>query len=652
VVLAVWAACGGRATRGEILLADALESLALGDSAKALERLEEARYLRPHDDRILFHLGRLHTSRGTVADRAYAETALRAAVDRKPDIGVYREALGLLLQEQGFHNDSIDELQRAVRLDPGLARAWRGLGLELLHDWREDPTALALRDSIRQCFERALAADPHDDDARAALACMWLFGYGDIDAARAVAAPPAGRGGCSPRFDLLQSAIELRARQIATAAEALDRALDCLPPDERADWTAVRVLMSPDSANAWGLYTQSERDSISQDFWHGADPTPTTLVNERLLEHVSRRIESDFLFAPQRRRKPGHLTDRGEVFIRWGMPRVAQRDVARQARVWRWFYGPGEADFVFYDTYLNGDYVRQRLGAGSDYMYPETFDAVPERTTFTLGDPARRFRWLAARFRGAGDRVAVQFVCEVESESVGVGLRVAAWNGPRRRIAFAGVPPARAALAVRGPRLVSRAWLDVVPPAAQVALEVETAAHGRGPTFFAAGTRDLDMLSARPDSLEMSDLLPAYELGGGESADARLAVRVPRADSTITDGRLHVYFEIYPARATVAAHRTLAVAYRVQALPPAWRFRDQFSAAARARRDRRTAVQATFDMRVRREREPQRLSVDVQPLSPGPYLFAVTVHDEVTGESCERSWAFAIPEADRSGGGE
>src|SRR5262245_33632295 len=57
------AACCGpgcrTAARGEIDLADALEHLALGDSALALQELDHARYELPHDDRVLFHYARL-----------------------------------------------------------------------------------------------------------------------------------------------------------------------------------------------------------------------------------------------------------------------------------------------------------------------------------------------------------------------------------------------------------------------------------------------------------------------------------------------------------------------------------------------------------------------------------------------------------------
>jgi hypothetical protein len=262
-----------------------------------------------------------------------------------------------------------------------------------------------------------------------------------------------------------------------------------------------------------------------------------------------------------------------------------------------------------------------------------------------MGNPAREFCFVAARFRGDAGRVAVEIAFEAGEDSTAVTVRAAAWDGPHRRAAHAELPPGRTALVRHGARVVGRARLDVTPPARAVALQVDCPARGAARVWHAAGKRDLEVVGFDPDTLQMSDLLPAYVLAEGDAADPRRAVPVPRADSTVADRRLHVYFEIYPSRAALAQGRNLEVAYRVQAVPPPWRFRDQFDATARARSQRRTAVQSTFALRVRREREPQRLSVDVSALEPGPYLFVATVRDPVMDAAVERAWRFSI--ADR-----
>jgi hypothetical protein len=109
-------------------------------------------------------------------------------------------------------------------------------------------------------------------------------------------------------------------------------------------------------------------------------------------------------------------------------------------------------------------------------------------------------------------------------------------------------------------------------------------------------------------------------------------------------GVLHLYFEVYPGAEILAARRALEVSYRVQDQPPRqWRFRDQFSAAKRARAERQSVVQSTFRLRPRRPVEPQPLSIDVRQLESGDYALIVSARGPA-GELVERRLEFAIPE--------
>jgi GWxTD domain-containing protein len=660
--------CGRAAARGNILFADGLEALAVGDSATALARLEQAHFERPDDDRILFHLGRLRARSGTPEGRAAAVKALRDAVMRAPRNGAYREALGSVLHTQGYHHESIEALGRAVALDSTLGTAWATLGVELLQDYRDAFDSAGPRDATMRCFQRALAADPNDDDSRYRLGCLQLFGRGDVDAARALCAPVAARSGCETRFALLRVAIEQRARRPEAAAASLTRALDCMMPDDRAVWTGAGRLLPPDSLGVYKAYTQSQRDSVSEFYWWQHDPTPTTLVNERLIEHVARILEADFRFEPARRRRLGNETDRGFVFVRWGMPETMAEDAG--SHVLKWTYPALDGDpmsFTFFDEYLNGDYRLVRRRAGDDFSQREPFDRAPERTSVDLGRAPQYWHMLAARFRAAHGHMALALVYEVHAEpdTKGIDLRAAAWRAAGQTAGSAAVAPAQAQFVRRaGGGLVGWVRLDVQPPAHEIALEITGTPSGAAPGWRAAARRPFEILAPNLNALEMSDLLPAYELrdepGGvaaaasaNRSTDLRVpsveqktmdlatAVVVPRVDSLITDGRLHVYFEIYPSRAALTEGRLLSVTYRVQVLPPAWSFAAQFRAVAR--REPRAEVESSFELQSRHDREPQSLSVDIHNLAAGFYALRIEVRDPVTEERTNRSLTFAIP---------
>ncbi len=665
------AGCGMGAARGSILFADGLDALALGDSAAALKLLERAHFEHPHDDRILFHLGRLQARGRSPEARALAAKALRDAVARAPQNGVYREALGGVLHTQGYHHESIEVLGRAVALDSTLGTAWATLGLELLQDYREEFESAALCDSTMRCFRRALAANPNDDEVRYRLACLQLFGRGDVDAARALCAPVAARTGCETRFALLGAAIEERARRPEPAAASLTRALDCMMPDDRAVWTGAGRVLPPDSLGAYRLYTQSQRDSISEQYWWRCDPTPTTLVNERLIEHVARIIEADFWFEPARRRRPGNETDRGVVYVRWGRPDKMTRDSG--SRILKWIYPQIDGDpmsFMFFDEYLNGDYVLVRRGAGDDFSAREPFDQAPDRTSIDLGRAPQYWHFLAARFRAAHGHTTLALVYEVhaEPETKGIDLRAAAWRTAGQAAASAEVAPERAEFARRDAGgLVGWVRFDVPPPAHEVALDITGTPSGTAPGWRAAARRPLEIEPPNLNALQMSDLLPAYELrdetaaaaGGRRSsrledmtapsveppaADLATAVVVPRVDSLVTDGQLRVYFEVYPSCAALEARRLIAVTYRVQVQPPPWRFGNQFRAATAGRREPRAAVESTFELQARRDREPQSLAVDIRDLAAGSYALVIEIRDPVTEERTSRSLGFAIPE--------
>ena len=650
---ALLSGCGKAVTRGEIFYADALDRLAEGDSTAARALLERARFELPHDPRVLFQLGRLQAGEGTIEGRAQGEKALRSAVDLAPRNGSYRAALGVVLHTQGFHHESIAELQTAVARDPSQGEAWYALGLELLQDWRETPADAALRDSTQRCFDNALVAQPANDAARW-LAIALRLDAGKLDGARAECGVVTDRPGCPPRFLFLESAIEFRRRRFDAAERVLTRALAQLPPVERETWSGIRKLLAPDSIPAYDQRTAAGRDSLSMAWWWDRDPTPTTLCNERLLEHVMRLQEADLLFEPARRQRAGRVTDRGEVWLRWGTPVEIVRDALSGRHAWIWVYPDLHGDpmqFTFQDEYLNGDYVLQRRGAGDEYMNRDAFERLPEVSRMNWGAPPPPWRFAAGRFRGPRGRTTVEFWYEVVCDSSvhAITADATAWREGHEPAASHAVPAARAELARWGDRSIGRLRLDVPPPAREVAFQLQAGSTGTRGAWRAGARHTLDVEGPVPDILELSDLLPAYRLRApGTEPLGRDAVAIPRVDSIIAGGEVHVYFEVYPAHQAVRAQRPLAVTYRVRALPGRWRFGAQFR---NPEPEAPIAVESTFELRARRETLPQTLSLDVRALDPGAYRFELEVRDPQTQVVASRVWEFTIPGPPRTAKG-
>lgn len=92
-------------------------------------------------------------------------------------------------------------------------------------------------------------------------------------------------------------------------------------------------------------------------FWKRFDPTPNTEYNEFFAEFVKRCQYADEHFSVPG--KPGRLTDRGRIYIKYGPPdeinRVTFELTSRNREHWI-YYGKGVKEFVFVDIKNSGDY--------------------------------------------------------------------------------------------------------------------------------------------------------------------------------------------------------------------------------------------------------------------------------------------------------
>jgi tetratricopeptide (TPR) repeat protein len=120
-----------------------------GDLAAAAARLEEARALRPSDDRTLFRLAGVNFDlQRHDAARSYAQEAISLA----PSEWLYHYLLGLVEKSSRRWAQARASLDTAVRLNPAAAEAHNALGEVAL---REDDPRRAVAS-----FERAVELDP------------------------------------------------------------------------------------------------------------------------------------------------------------------------------------------------------------------------------------------------------------------------------------------------------------------------------------------------------------------------------------------------------------------------------------------------------------------------------------------------------------
>ena len=86
------------------------------------------------------------------------------------------------------------------------------------------------------------------------------------------------------------------------------------------DWpkTDVKLIITDEELDAYNkLKTDEERDNFIGEFWRRRDPSPDTEENEYKDEYYERIAYANEHFSSG---KPGWLTDRGRIYVKWGKP--------------------------------------------------------------------------------------------------------------------------------------------------------------------------------------------------------------------------------------------------------------------------------------------------------------------------------------------
>jgi tetratricopeptide (TPR) repeat protein len=133
------------------LLEQAKTLVAAGDLQTAAARLEEARELRPSDDRILFRLASLEYDLKRY-DRAEAYT--QEALALAPSEWLNHYLAGLVAKASGKWTQARESLETAARLNASAAEVQNALGEVALHEGD--------RERAVACFRRAVALDVNE----------------------------------------------------------------------------------------------------------------------------------------------------------------------------------------------------------------------------------------------------------------------------------------------------------------------------------------------------------------------------------------------------------------------------------------------------------------------------------------------------------
>lgn len=119
---------------------------------------------------------------------------------------------------------------------------------------------------------------------------------------------------------VLETQASAQRRQTTQAPE--DKSRKTKVEDNKAflEWPRkdVSLIITPEEQKAYDkLRTNEERENFIAEFWRRRDPTPDTEENEYKDEYYERIAYANEHFSSG---KPGWLTDRGRIYVKWGKP--------------------------------------------------------------------------------------------------------------------------------------------------------------------------------------------------------------------------------------------------------------------------------------------------------------------------------------------
>ncbi|MEM1271621.1 MAG: hypothetical protein AAGI08_16360 [Bacteroidota bacterium] len=600
---------------------------------------------------------------GPIEHHGRARRAIQRAVDLMPDSTSYKVQQLELWQAIGSDPPWISVpmsrkarreglARRILDQDPRNAMALEELGSGKFFDFRVQFSAVSfvtgtLGDALLTAADTSFTFPPLDPSAPAVLReGRYAFKpLRDALVQRAGVYPISKQGAATQAFDQAESFFR---RQVESAPDSpvpyryLARIYLMLGHTsgvravaeqfvrERPDLTEAHLLAGlarhrdgdPSAAEAafdtaLDLMTEDERSEYVVDT---SDPRLLTDADERQLERLSRIVYADLLLENRDVPYPGHESERGEVYLRYGEPVAYVQTSTPEDRIEVWDYG--DLNFVFHDPGKTGHYVLYSPPAGGN---PQLDFVLRARTAFR--DRPERFE-----YEPTGTRVSFPFLTYAFQDGDGQNELVAALGIPTASTAGADADLQTGAFILDAetdlvraerrhawstlderilvdatvPLIVDAFELSVDQPEPTVAVEFDS-----GAGEYLGFERTIRTLPEAADGLSLSDLMPAYSIDYGDEAPLG---RVLRAGHIIQPAPWLRFEAGEPLRLYAEAYG-LTGRYEVEArLSP----RGQ---------DAAEPVSVSFNGSSVRATEPFALELDTSTLPAGTYRLTFTIRD-------------------------
>lgn len=652
-----------------------LELYRQGEVESAVWELEQAIRLDPRCAPAHDLLGEIYLRRGDIRGRWLATKRALRAVTIDPHEPQYRYNLAMIYRERGFGHNARVEFKKVLELDPKFWRALYQIGLlheELGIKYESEQRHRRAAEALSQAYQIA----PEEYQV------LYHLGLnlGEIDQWEEAAGHLRTAIEIEPeRYEahLLLAVALHELGKLEEAERSYRAALERMTKEEQAPFKSLDFLVSEKELDA--LQSRPSEDFLRR-FWKQRDPTPTTQINERRLEHYRRVAQANIHFAAPKLDLPGWKSKRGEFYIRYGEPAVKWRQMGEvMAGVglipprWVWSYGEegGEVSLIFADTFLNGEYnfpFPNKTWGPSDFrrspatLAQRMIQSTPESYQHDYGGELLEYTYRTVEFRGPGGKTDLEVVYGIPnphldfSPSGQMALAVVErravlfdldWNEVARSVEEQSfpVPPTQTTNPNRW--VVEKAEFQVPPGEYWLALNIRDQKSGN----LGIVKERVDVEPYDDQTLAISSLVLANEQFSAQGAE-----RFQRGDFVVVpllsrhfhaSQPLLVYYEIYNLSADVWGRTWYQTEYTIDRLPEKKRLLSKALSAITspfASKGKWESVSSSIESRGTSATEIGRLHVDMSAAVLGEYLLRLTVTDMNSGQRAEREVGFRLGE--------
>lgn len=357
-----------------------------------IEKLKEHISVDPDNDALHRRLAIFYRFLGTPRSRLLSIEQIDKAIELEPGNPINHVERGLTMLARSFIGEAETSLRTAIRIDSDCFHAWYHLGRIKKSNYLRTMCFPDDLKSALRCFRKAHLLKPKHKDTLFNLAFLHLF-RSMFRTARIYTVKALEEYPDDPKLHRLMGIILLQQGKLEEAQEELTIALNLMHEEDRTDYEDIAVLLPREERELYETYPDAEKLESIRKFWMENDPTPTSELNERWLEHIKRVFLAQELLTNERLGLKGTDTHRGKAVISYGLPHKKFYDLGAQTDgpmiVWHYQYGPDSFKLYFQDEFLNGNFhfpignrYYSELSVSAMKRFPQSYDFPIECNEF------------------------------------------------------------------------------------------------------------------------------------------------------------------------------------------------------------------------------------------------------------------------------